>query len=183
MNELTFLGKLIGGEKVRSKYIPRDALSAVLFTLMPENRLACMVSLATGLRIGDVLNLKVEDIKKGDFTIKEEKTGKRKRVHLGNALQCDLLAIAGRVYVFEHRTDWKRHRTRQAVFKDIKRAARLLRLKGASPHSMRKVYAANRYHLYGGNVRRVQKLLNHSSEAVTMLYALSDALEQNKKSA
>ncbi len=172
---------LRGGEKTRSKWIDNGTLSVVLNALTPENRLACYVSYATGLRIGDVLNLKVNDVMKGDFTIKEEKTGKRKRVHLGAGLQSDLLAIAGRVYVFEHRTDWKRHRTRQAVFKDIRRAAKLLRISGVSPHTMRKAYAVNRYRQFGGNIRIVQRLLNHSSEAVTYIYALSDALERKQK--
>lgn len=145
---------------------------------MPENRLALLVSLSTGLRIGDVLNLRTKDIVKGDFSVREQKTGKRKRVHLGKALQTDILSIAGRVYVFEGRTSELKHRTRQAVYKDLARVASAFRLKGVSPHSCRKCYAVRNLHLYG-DLRKVKKLLNHSNEAVTVLYAMADELSQN----
>jgi hypothetical protein len=44
---------------------------------------------------------------------------------------------------------------------------------------MRKVYAVEQYRQAGGGKRgldRVQSLLNHSSEAITMIYALADEL-------
>lgn len=145
---------------------------------MPENRLALLVSLSTGLRIGDVLNLRTKDIVKGDFSVREQKTGKRKRIHLGKALQTDLLSIAGRVYVFEGRSSELRHRTRQAVYKDLARVATAFRLKGVSPHTCRKCYAVRNLHVYG-DLRKVKKLLNHSNEAVTVLYAMADELSQN----
>lgn len=164
---------------MKSRYVADKELNIILCALMPANALAVEVSLATGLRIDDVLSLKADDVAKMDFTIKEMKTGKRKRVHLGKELVRDLLSIAGRVYVFEHRTDWRRHRTRQAVYKDVVRVARMLRLKGVTPHSARKVYAVRRY-AEGRNLKRVQRLLNHSSEAVTMIYALADELSEKQ---
>lgn len=162
---------------MKSEYVADKELNIILSALMPANRLAVLVSLSSGLRIDDVLSLKTEDVVKSDFHIREKKTGKRKRVHLGSDLCAQLLSNAGRVYVFEHRSDWRRHRTRQAVYKDVVRVAKLLRLKGVTPHSARKVYAVRRYR-DGRDLRRVQRLLNHSSEAVTMIYALSDELSE-----
>lgn len=167
-----------GGVKVRSRWVEDDTMRCILTALNYENRLALLVSLRHGLRIGDVLNLKTQDVRKGDFTIREQKTGKRKRVHLGRDLQTDLLAIGGKVFVFEGRFDELRHRTRQAVFKDLRRVANAFRLKGVSPHSARKVYAVKRYRDCG-DIRKVRRLLNHSDEAVTMLYAMADELSQN----
>lgn len=164
---------------MKSRYVADRELNIILCALMPQNALAIEVSLATGLRIDDVLHLKADDVAKMDFTVKERKTGKRKRVHLGKELVRDLLAISGRVYVFEHRTDWTRPRTRQAVYKDVVRVAKMLRLKGVTPHSARKVYAVRRYR-EKRDIKRVQRLLNHSSEAVTMLYALADELSSKR---
>lgn len=175
---MTFLGLLKGGEDLRSQWVEEDTMRCILTALTYENRLAVLVSLRHGLRIGDVLNLKTRDVMKGDFTIREQKTGKRKRVHLGCDLQRDLLAIGGKVYVFEGRNSPLRHRTRQAVFKDLRRVSTAFRLKGISPHSARKVYAVRRYRDCG-DIRKVQRLLNHSNEAVTMLYAMADELSQN----
>lgn len=144
--------------------------------LTPQNRLACEVSIATGLRIGDVLELTTEKVKQGRFTVREGKTGKARRVRLPKDLQARILSMAGHVYAFESRTDGHKHRTRQAVYKDIRRAAKAFRLsEHVSPHSLRKVYAVDQYHKTG-DIKRVQGLLNHSTEAVTMIYAMADAL-------
>ena len=61
---------------MRSEWIEKGEMEHVLAALMPENRLACEISLATGLRINDVLSLKASDVKKQRFTIREQKTGK-----------------------------------------------------------------------------------------------------------
>lgn len=74
-------------------------------------------------------------------------------------------------------------RTRQAVWKDLKRIAGLFRLHmNLAPHSCRKIYAVEAYKRSGGDVKKVQKLLNHDSEAVTMLYCLADELTKRRNS-
>ena len=165
------------GDKMRSRFIGGDVFAALLLALMPANALACEVSARYGMRIGDVLALRREDVAKGRFTYKEQKTGKPRRVTMSPDIQRRLLAQSGRVWVFEHRTDWRKHRTRQAVYKDIKRIAKAFRVdNGVSPHSARKLYAVNAYKRSGGDLARVKRLLNHSNEAVTMLYALADTM-------
>lgn len=156
-------------------------MSHILAALMPANRLAIITSIYTGLRIGDVLALKSSDLLKDRFTIKEQKTGKSRRIRLPNKLKSDLFAQAGRYYVFEHRTNPKKHRTRQAVNKDIKRACELFRVGklNITPHSARKIYAVEEYHKTG-SLKHVQDLLNHSDESVTMIYALADELSKRK---
>lgn len=153
----------------------------LLAALMPENRLALEVSMTTGLRIDDVLHLKTEKLLQSErFSVKEMKTGKTKRVRIPKDLRDELIATAGRFYVFEGRTDPKKPRTRQAVYKDIKRAAELFRVKriNVTPHSCRKIYAVEQFKK--SDLKHVQELLNHSSEAVTMLYALADEITAKK---
>lgn len=149
----------------------------ILAALMPPNRLALRVSLATGLRISDVLSIMRVQLA-SRITVTESKTGKRRRVYIPAALLEDMEKQAGRVWVWEGRTDYRKHRTRQAVYKDLRRAASLFRLPAQlhlSPHSARKIYAVDQYHR-DGDLKRVQHLLNHESEAVTMLYAMADQL-------
>ena len=156
-------------------------MSHILAALTYENRLAITVSLLTGLRIGDVLNLRSRDLIRDRFTITEEKTLKRRTIRLPDKLRDELQSIAGKIYVFENRLSARKHRTRQAVYKDIKRAAKAFRIKSnISCHTARKVYAVSEYKK-DFSVARVKRLLNHTSEAVTMIYAIADELTERKK--
>lgn len=173
---------------MRADYVAREELGHLLAALMPPNRLALEVSLATGLRIGDVLSMRTEQLQGASdrrVTVRELKTGKTRRIKLPVELYRRMIAQAGRVWVWEGRIDWRKHRTRQAVNKDLARAARLWRLPPKlhiSPHTARKVYAVTQYQR-SGDLAKIQKLLNHSDEAVTMLYAMADALTERKMGA
>lgn len=166
---------------MRADYIHAEEMEHILAALMPPNRLALRVSMATGLRIGDVLAIMRVQLA-SRITVTESKTGKRRRVYIPAALLEEMTNQAGRVWVWEGRTDYRKHRTRQAVYKDLRRAASLFRLPAKlhlSPHSARKIYAVDQYHR-DGDLKRVQHLLNHDSEAVTMLYAMADQLTNRR---
>lgn len=165
----------------RSSWVSDEAMGHVLAALTPQNRLVMEVCISTGLRVGDVLALKTAALRPRQ-TIREQKTGKTRRVRWRKDLYERMLAGAGRLWVFEGRTDWKRHRTRQAVWKDLRRISRVFLPGGGiprgaqvSPHSARKMYAVGLLH-QTGDLRRVQKELNHDSEAVTLLYAMADQI-------
>lgn len=172
---------------MRTDYIPPEVFRLLLTALMPPNRLALELSLATGLRISDCLALRTDVLRRTQRpTVTERKTHKRHRVYVPTALREALLRQAGRYFVFEGRLDERRARTRAAVYKDLKRVARLYRLNGKrinlniAPHSARKIYAVQDYHAHG-SLERVQRLLNHSDEAVTMLYALADQMNARSR--
>ncbi|MBO7435188.1 tyrosine-type recombinase/integrase [bacterium] len=166
---------------MRTDYLLEREVDRVLSALMPSNRLAFRVSLHTGLRISDVLSLKTKDLKP-QFWITESKTGKRKRVNLPGPLLADLRAHAGKVWVFPHRTKPDQHRTRQAVWADVKRARIAFRLpQNIGTHSARKFYAVQLYEKYG-SFDRVVKALNHAKKypETTMIYAMADKLLEAK---
>lgn len=168
----------------RSAYVEPTAMGLVLAALQPANRLVFEVMLATGLRVGDVLSLTTAQIKRQRFTVREQKTGKTRRVWIPAKLQLQILQQAGRLYAFEGRDDWRKHRTRQAVWKDCNRCARFFQRGGSvpkgtvSPHSARKVYAVDELRRTG-NVDAVRQKLNHdpAHAATTLLYALADKLD------
>lgn len=144
----------------------------VLDLLTYENRLVMRVCLHTGLRVGDVLQLRPEQLKP-NFWITEQKTGKRRQVGLPEPLLSDLLDSCGAVWVFPGANPAK-HRTRQAVWKDVKRAAAACRLtQNVAPHSARKVYAVELLNKYG-DIDRVRRALNHGGLEVTLIYAMAD---------
>lgn len=169
----------------KADYIDRAELLHVLALLTPANRLAMEISLATGLRISDVLALRSEQLAPR-MRVREAKTRKMRTVRL----PADLLRRARQMsdlypwspWVFGHRLDPDKHRTRQAVWSDLQRAARAIRLpKGlqCSPHSARKGAAVALYRRTG-DLARVQTMCNHDRPETTMLYALADVLTARK---
>lgn len=166
-----------------SEYVPKEELGHIYAALMPANRLVCQVSEATGLRIGDVLALRTEQIVKGyRITVHESKTGKSRRVYIPRLLHAQLLAQAGETWVFAGARDPTKHRTRQAVWADIKRAARAFRLpQCVSPHSLRKVYAVREWE-QSGDLGKVGKALNHepTHPETTMIYAMARELYRRR---
>ena len=167
---------------MRAEWIPKGEMEHILPALQPINRLACECSMATGLRINDVLaGFTPERVRKRRFTLREEKTGKTKFVRLPVELADRCLMCAGQHYVFEGRLNGRKPRTRQAVFKDLKKVASMFGVKeNITPHTMRKIYAVEEFKRSGGKLKKVQKLLNHDSEAVTMLYAMADQMTKRK---
>lgn len=155
-------------------YLLDREVSHVLAALTPSNRLVCRVCLHTGLRLGDVLALRTQQLQP-HFWVRESKTGKRRQVGLPAGLLADVKEQAGEVWAFPGR-DPAKHRTRQAVWADVKRAGKAFRLpQNVAPHSFRKVYAVDLLRRYG-DLDRVRRALNHGSYATTMVYAMADRL-------
>lgn len=140
-----------------------------------ENVLALRVSLETGLRIDDVLSLRVEQLKGRTLRGVAEKTGKpyKKTISADLAKRLRQLAQAG--YLFKHRTKAGEHRTRQAVWANMKKAAGLLGVElNASPHSARKTYAVELFEDKG--IETVRRELQHDRISTSMIYAFSNLL-------
>ena len=137
------------------------------------NALAFELSCATGWRIGDVLSLRTSQLCE-EMTITEQKTGKTSKKRVPYALFCRLCEQAGEEWVFPGRRPGK-HRTRQAVWADVRRAARLVGLEThVSPHTARKIFAVEDCRKNG--LAHTQHELNHRDSAVTALYAFSDTI-------
>jgi len=161
------------------EYLLEREVDQILSMLTEKNALIMRVAIHTGLRISDVLSLRTENLR-SHFWVTEQKTGKRRQVGLPDPLLSDIRNQAGKEWAFES-PKTGRPQTRQAVWKDVKRAAKALRLaQNVGPHSARKVFAVELMEKYG-DLERVKRALNHSSDTVTMLYALADKQLVSKK--
>ena len=157
---------------MKTEYLLDREVELVLSALTETNRLVMRTALQTGLRVGDVLALKPDRLKP-HFWVTEQKTGKARQVGLPEPLLSDLKNHSGKHWVFPGRNPVKHH-TRQAVWKDVKRAAAAFRLpQNVAPHSFRKVYAVDLMKKYG-DIERVRRALNHGSKTITQIYALAD---------
>lgn len=135
-----------------------------------------------GLRIGDLLSLKVADVVDETGNIKravnivEQKTRKYREFELNKSAR-DAIRVYleelndrdGSVYLFESRKGNKAITTRSA-HKIIKNTIRELGIKGNfGTHSLRKTFGYHRYNS-GVKVETLQRVFNHSSSTVTLRY-------------
>jgi integrase len=142
-----------------------------------ENVLALRVSLETGLRIDDVLSLRASQVVRRTICGTAEKTDKPYKKTISADLAKRLAALTPNKggYIFPHRLDPMRHRTRQAVWVNMKKAAVLMGVKlNAAPHSARKTYAVEMFKDKG--LEQTRKELQHDRISTTMIYAFSDML-------
>lgn len=174
--------------KVKSEYINPEKFKFILDLMRPDNANAVRVCLITGLRIGDALALKRDQITEGGvISTVCDKTDKPFLGEIPSGLARELLRRAGgSEWLFPSPAPQSKgkHRTRQAVWYDIKRAAKICAVpRNVSPHTARKIYAVDKFRKDG--LEAVQSSLQHDRLATTLIYAFSDQLvdESKKKQA
>lgn len=169
---------------MKSDYLKPTTYEHLYRVMQRDNVLAIRVSVETGLRIDDVLRLKWENFTKSTkFTYLAKKTGKKGVKKLSKTLKNEIFSrnVGDSEYIFPGRKRGT-HRTRQAVWKDMKKAAALMGVQlNASPHSARKTYSVELRKSQG--LPAVQRELQHSSMSTTMLYAFADLARGGKREA
>lgn len=151
-----------------------------LFVFMGyQNTLIMRVTLETGMRIGDVVKLRPDQLKGRTIRYVAEKTGKAGRAVISQDLANRMRESSGEFFFFPKRGDERDHRRRQTVWKDVKKAVAALRAAGVispdtniSPHSARKTFAVEDEERHG--ILHTQKALQHSSKITTKIYTDSD---------
>lgn len=147
----------------------------------PKYGLLFKYGLNTGLRISDILPLKVSDIfnSNGKFkdylVLHEKKTGKQKKIKLNDAIRKMLQA-----YVKEHRLAYDSylffsrksngHIQRVQAYKVLKEAANVCGIENFGTHSMRKTWGYWTYKASKFNIGLIMDTFNHSSQNVTLRY-------------
>ena len=140
----------------------------------PNERIATALVLEgnLGLRISDILKLRPADIvRDGDryrLEIIEQKTGKRRVFTVPLVIQQYIENYCLRSGI--KRNDLIFPITERAVQKQLRIVCDYLGYKGISTHSFRKWYATEIYKNNGYDIALVQRLLQHSSAAVTQRY-------------
>lgn len=157
----------------------------------PNERVATALMLEAnlGLRISDIVNLRLDDIihdgERYRLAIREKKTGKERVFTVPLALYqfircyCADNSIPSNEIIFPI--------TERAVQKQLKLVCDYLGYEGISTHSFRKYYATEIYKNNDYNIALVQQLLQHSSTAVTQRYIgiqqkqVEEAIEKHLK--
>jgi integrase len=127
----------------------------------------------TGLRVSDIVPLKVKDVKgKTHLVITEQKTGKTKRFMIPKVtretIEDYIRGMNEENYLFPSRKGSSYISTTQA-YRALQKAADALGRDDIGTHTMRKTFG---YHHYKKNkdVATLQMLFNHSAPSITLKY-------------
>ncbi|PUB08155.1 site-specific integrase [Paenisporosarcina sp. OV554] len=135
-----------------------------------------VMGINTGLRISDMLQLKVEDVKdKTHIIIKDKKTGKEKRYKINDALREAIeyyvarkrLKVEG--WLFPSRMEKDKPITREQAYKILSGVSMMVGLEEIGTLTLRKTFG---YHFYQEtkDVTLLQEIFNHSEPSVTLRY-------------
>ena len=128
----------------------------------------------TGLRISDILALKVQDVRdKTHISIKETKTGKTKRFKINNGLYDELnnyiTGMDDEEYIFKSKKGDNKPISRVQAYRILNSAGQKVGLEEIGTHTLRKTFG---YHFYQKtkDIALLQQLFNHSAPSVTLRY-------------
>lgn len=154
-----------------------DQVKHYLFNSSPmygkRNRMLFVFGINVGLRIQDILKLRVIDVKGEHIVMREMKTDKQKWLIINPTLRKELnryiTGMDDYDFLFQSREGNNKPLTRDMAYKILKRAANEIGLIDIGTHTMRKTFG---YHFYQRtkDIVLLQKIFNHSSPDVTMRY-------------
>lgn len=163
-----------------------EALKKVLRDGSDRNYMLLVTGINTGLRISDLLRLRVCDVHGKRIVLREKKTKKQARPLINPTLRKELNRYTkgkdGRVYLFGSRVGVNQPLTRSGAYKLLRKAAASVGLHELGTHTLRKTFG---YHMYKKtkDVAELQELFNHSHPSTTLRYigVNQDSLDQAMK--
>lgn len=131
-----------------------------------------LLGINTGLRVSDLLHLKVKDARgKRKLIVKEGKTEKQRTIHLQNVYDelNNYIKTLDSEWLFPSRKGDKPI-TRIQVYRQLNKAAEMVDMPdGIGTHTMRKTFGYW-YYKQSKDIATLQKILNHSHPEITLRY-------------
>lgn len=153
-----------------------ETLKGIEEFLKPRKRnyIMFLLGIYTGLRVSDVLNLRVKDVAgKNHLILKEMKTKKNKRVQINPVLKKALKDYTAdksmNEFLIKSRKGKNKPISRTQAYRILKEVANEFNLDEIGTHSMRKTFG---YHYYKQtkDIATLQKLFNHATPEHTLRY-------------
>lgn len=188
INAIKFYYEKLKGQDKKTYYIERprkekrlpvvlsegEVLNILKYTKNMKHRLLFAFLYATGLRIGELLNLRIEDVDLERHTVNLKKAkGKKDRMSI---LSADLVPVI-KTYLQEYKPNYwfvegpgRKQYSASSVRASLHRSAKMAGIKKkVTPHTLRHSFATH-LHEQGTDIRNVQELLGHNSPDTTMIY-------------
>lgn len=163
MNVVQPIRDLAKLEAVKAWFAKRSARDNLLF----------LVGINTGLRISDILQLKVSDVDGQHLVLREKKTGKRRFIPINDELRQYFRQFCkgrhGSEFLFQSREGVNRPLTTCMAYRIMREAAAANGLQHIGTHTLRKTFG---YHLYQQtkDSALVCEILGHSDPSITKRY-------------
>lgn len=154
-----------------------DRIKEYLFAINKRDWFLFVLGLNTGRRIGDLIGLKVKDIKNREYLyICEEKTNKTiniKITKISKEIQLYIKGMDNDDYLFQSRQNDRYGKVRNIGYKRayqiLKKVFNEFGLNDTATHTLRKTFGYWYYKLTG-DIDGLRQIFNHSSTQVTQRY-------------
>ncbi|OSX89554.1 hypothetical protein S2E19_04519 [Bacillus mycoides] len=158
-------------QPIRSKEQIEDMKWALKRHCSERDYIMFLLGINTGLRVGDLLKLKISDVRrKKKLIIREGKTKKARQLNLSNVYDeiQEYIRTVDSDWLFPSRKGDKAITTTQA-YRQLQKAADMSGLDSIGTHTMRKSFG---YWFYKQtkDVAKLQNILNHSHPQITLTY-------------
>ncbi|MGF2054166.1 tyrosine-type recombinase/integrase [Vagococcus fluvialis] len=168
--------KIINVKPIKDKQVLKEFVGELKKTKHPErDSLIFMLGIYTGLRISDILNLKVVDVQnKVETNIIEIKTNKKRVLNLRNVTNQIIVYLEQEHggesdWLFPSPRDNNKSLATHQYYKIMQKVAENLDLDYIGTHSMRKTFGYMYYNQYK-DLATLMRIFNHSSQAITLRY-------------
>ncbi|MFE4238799.1 tyrosine-type recombinase/integrase [Peribacillus butanolivorans] len=159
-------------QPIRDKVLLQD-MKDFLKKNNERNYIMFLLGIHTGLRISDILRLRVRDVLGWDIELKEKKTDKHKEVKMSNelkrAIQSYVKDKPSYEYLIKSRNVKNEPITRGMAYVILSQLAEEFRLERIGAHSLRKTYGYNYYKKFK-DVVTLQQILNHTDQREALIY-------------
>ncbi|PAE06400.1 site-specific integrase [Terribacillus saccharophilus] len=159
-------------QPIRSKELIEDMKWSLKRHCSERDYILFLLGINSGLRVGDILKLKVKDVKnKKRVVIQEGKTKKKRDINLNNIYSeiQEYVKTIDSVWLFPSRKGDKPISTTQA-YRQLNKAGDMVDItEGIGTHTMRKTFGYW-YYKRTNNMEALQQILNHSDIKITKAY-------------
>lgn len=160
-------------EPIRDPNMVRD-ISNYLKDNSARNYIMFMTGIYSGLRISDILKLRIEDVRnKSYINLRETKTRKQRIFPINPILKKVLYDYIKNKdpddYLIKSRQGYNKAISRVMAYNILRKAGEMFGLESIGTHTLRKTFG---YHFYKqtGDIATLQQILNHSHPAITLRY-------------
>lgn len=139
--------------------------------LAERDLLLFLIGINTGLRVSDIIKLKVNDVKQDTFYIAEGKTDKKREINvsmLRDEIDHFIKDKEGEGYLFKSQRG-NNHITTTQAYRVLTNAADYIDRDDIGTHTMRKTFGYHHYKKFK-DVALLQEIFNHEAPSVTRRY-------------
>lgn len=154
----------------------KDLISKIKKYLSEKNErdyILFLFGINTGMRISDILKLRVKDVEGWSVFVREGKTKKTKEVRMPPELKKAVRSYCKNKhkneYLFKSRIGKNKPITRGMAYVILQKIAEEFDLERIGTHSFRKTYGYHHYKQFK-DVAVLQQMLNHSDPKITLRY-------------